>query len=82
MPAALPLYHPTAAELHAAHEIYVRHEKLEYVYRVARYMIGGSEFSSSEAIDLLLRTWNAQSPYTWKLTIDSIDKANIIPSFD
>jgi hypothetical protein len=75
VPKALPLHHPTAAELHAAHDTYVKNEGLDYAYRVGRHMLGdgaAAGFTAAEAIDLLMRVWNAQSPYTWKLTLDAI----------
>jgi hypothetical protein len=67
MAKALPLHHPTIEELHKAHAVYVEKEPVEYVYRVARHMLASEEFTPGEAVHLLMRTWNAQSPYTWKL---------------
>ena len=76
MPNAIPLYHPTAAELQQAHDVYVEKEGLDYAWRVGRHMLGdgaAAGFTASEAIDLLMRIWNAQSPYTWKLTLAVTD---------
>jgi hypothetical protein len=76
VPKALPLHHPTASELRAAHDTYVANEKRDYVYRVARRMLDGAGegagCTAAEAIVLLLQVWNGRSKYTRALELDAI----------
>ena len=72
MPRALPLHHPTADELRHAHELYVEREPIGYVYRVARHMLSGSEFTAAEAIHLLMRTWNARAKKARPLKVPAV----------
>lgn len=73
---AIPLHHPTAAELHAAHVVYEEQEPRAYAYRLARQFIAsdapGAEYTTVEAVDLLLRVWNPRAPQTRALTLAGV----------
>src|SRR4051794_21577793 len=76
MPKALPLYHPTADELNAAHAVYTEKERIEYAYRIGRHMLTepAGEFSEAEAIHLLMKLWNPQAPKIPTLTVADVEE--------
>ena len=76
MPVALPLYHPSAEELHAAHVVYEEQEGRAYAYRLAWQILVGPPpvpgLTQIEAVDLLVRVWNPGSSYTRELSLHVI----------
>lgn len=73
MPKALPLHHPTAEELHAAHAVYVEKEARGYAYRLAQHLLADAGFSDGEAVHTLLSIWNSRSSYTRSSTPSTIE---------
>ena len=77
MPRAVPIHHPSADELSAAHATYVEHEERNYAWHIARRAlidpVVGAHLSEREAVDLLLRSWNGRSSYTHQLTLGAIE---------